>query len=382
MSPERAMPHDDGHPNEPGSAATDRPAGRRTVGRAAGVQPANRYERVNRVDDFEQLDAEAPEADPERRVPTQFWPDQSQSLLSENSSPDVPFRWSINPYRGCEHGCAYCYARPSHEQLGFSAGLDFETQILVKHQAAAILRRELCQPRWQGELISLSGNTDCYQPAERQFRLTRACLEVTIEARQAVGVITKNTLVVRDLDLLAPHAERRLAHVLVSLTTLDQELARRMEPRTGTPAARLETIRRLAAAGIPVQVMVAPIIPGLNDQELPAVLAAAREAGAQAAGYLLVRLPHTVEPVFSEWLTRNYPDRAERVVALVRSTRDGAMSDSQFGRRHRGQGPYAAQIRQTFEVFARKLGLARGLPELDLTQFRPPRDPSGQRTLF
>ncbi len=359
-----------------------KPEPRRVVGRASNLKPDNRFERLTREDDWDQLDEADLAEQTEQRVATQFFADQSRSLLSENQSPDIPFRWSINPYRGCEHGCAYCYARPSHEPLGWNAGLDFETKILVKHQAPALLREELCRPGWQGELISLSGNTDCYQPAERKWGLTRGCLEVMVEANQCVGVITKNALVARDLDLLAELARKRLAHVLVSLTSLDQALTRRLEPRTASPAARLETIARLSAAGIPVQVMTAPIIPGLNDSELPALLRAAAEAGAQAAGYLLLRLPQTVEPVFRDWLERHLPERRERVEALIRQSRGGRMSDSQFGRRHRGEGPYAEQIRQTFAVFARKHGLARRLPELDPSQFRPPRGSDGQMRWF
>jgi DNA repair photolyase len=351
------------------------------IGRAAGAAPPNRFERVHAEDDFEQL-ADADELPDVRRLPTQFLPDATQTLITENDSPDVPFRFSINPYRGCEHGCAYCYARPGHEMLGMNAGLDFETRILVKHEAPALLRAELARDGWSGEMISISGVTDCYQPAERQFQLTRGCLQVMLEARQPVGIVTKNVLVLRDLDVLQPMAVRRLAHVYISLTTLDNELARTMEPRTATPQARLRAIRELAAAGVPVGVMVAPIIPGLNDCEIPDILKAAREAGAQTAGYLLLRLPWAVRPIFEDWITRNYPDRAERVLSLIRSTRDGRMNDTQWGRRMRGQGPYAEQIAQTVKVFKQKLGLNRQLPALDSSQFTPPKPTSGQLRLF
>jgi DNA repair photolyase len=353
----------------------------RVVGRAAGVDPPNRFESVRVEDDPEHLDATEPPP-PERRVPTQFLPNQSRRLITTNDSPDVPFRYSINAYRGCEHGCAYCYARPGHETLGMTAGLDFETRILVKHDAPELLRAELAEDSWRGDHLALSGVTDCYQPAEREFRLTRGCLEVMLEARQAVGIITKNALVTRDLDLLAPLAAQNLSHVYLSVTTLDPELARTMEPRTAAPAARLRAIRELTEAGVPVGVMVAPIIPGLNDQEIPAILAAAREAGARTAGYLLVRLPWSVRPIFEEWLTRNYPEKAERVTALIRETRDGKMNNTEWGTRMRGQGNYADGINQTVRVFKKKLGYESSLPPLDLTKFTPPKVTSGQLRLF
>jgi DNA repair photolyase len=353
----------------------------RTVGRAAGVAPPNRFERVHAEEDLEHL-AGTDDLPDVRRLPTLFLPNESRRLITENDSPDVPFRYSINPYRGCEHGCSYCYARPGHETLGMNAGLDFETRILVKHDAPELLRAELARDDWHGEMISISGVTDCYQPAERRFRLTRGCLEVMLEACQAVGIVTKNALVVRDLDLLAALAAENLAHVYVSVTTLDAELARTMEPRTATPEARLRAIRELSAAGVPVGVMAAPIIPGLNDQEIPAILEAARDAGAQTASYLLLRLPWAVRPIFEDWLKRSYPDRAERVLALIRSTRDGRMNDTAWGRRMRGQGPYAEQISQTVKVFKQKLGLNRSLPPLDTGKFTPPQPASGQLRLF
>ncbi len=353
----------------------------RTVGRAAGVTPPNRFERVHAELDFEHL-AEAGELPDVRRLHTQFLPDNSRSLITHNDSPDVPFRYSINPYRGCEHGCAYCYARPGHEMLGMNAGLDFETRILVKYHAPDLLRAELGREGWRGELIAMSGVTDCYQPAEREFRLTRGCLEVMREAHQPVGIITKNALVTRDLDLLASLAADRLTHVFVSLTTLDADLARTMEPRTAAPEARLRAMRELSAAGVPVGVMVEPIIPGINDSEIPAILRAARAAGARSAGYLLVRLPLAVRPIFEEWLMRSYPDKAERVFSLIRSTRDGRMNDSEFGSRMRGQGNYAAGIARTFQVFKTKFGLDGSLPPLDSSRFVPPQPARGQMRLF
>ncbi|MEX2112124.1 MAG: PA0069 family radical SAM protein [Pirellulales bacterium] len=353
----------------------------RTVGRAAGIAPPNRFERVHAEFDVEQL-VDADDLPDVRRLHTQFLPDNSRSLITHNDSPDVPFRYSINPYRGCEHGCAYCYARPGHEMLGMNAGLDFETKILVKYDSPDLLRAELGRDGWQGELIAMSGVTDCYQPAEREFRLTRGCLEVMREARQPVGIISKNALVTRDLDLLAPLAGENLAHVYISITTLDAELARTMEPRTATPQARLRALRELSAAGVPVGVMVAPIIPGINDSEIPAILQAARQAGARSAGYQLVRLPLAVRPIFEEWLMRSYPDKAERVFSLIRSTREGRMNDSEFGGRMIGQGNYAAGIARTFQVFKKKFGLDRSLPPLDSSRFVPPRATRGQMRLF
>jgi len=356
------------------------PRGYRHGGRSAEGNPSNRFERLRLVDDESndpQQEIESP-----RPTPTEFLRDDTKSILVENNSPDVPFRWSLNPYRGCEHGCAYCYARPTHEYLGFGAGVDFESKILVKEGVAELLRAELARPYWCGETITLSGVTDCYQPAERRFRLTRMCLEVMYEARQPVGIVTKNALVLRDLDLLAPMAALRLVHVNVSVTTLDAELARTMEPRTSTPEARLRTITELAAAGVPVRVLVAPIIPGLNDHQIADILRAVSGAGARAAGYVLLRLPLSVEPVFRDWLARHWPEKQSRVEALVRQTRAGRLNDSTFGARMRGTGQYAEQIAKSFAVFAKKFGLDRPLPALDSTQFRRPRQACGQLSLF
>ncbi len=283
--------------------------------------------------DWEQLEHDEATAIEERRIPTQFFVDQSRTLITHNDSPDIGFSYGINPYRGCEHGCAYCYARPSHEYLGMNAGLDFETKVLYKPDAAKLLRAELCKPSWKGDFIVISGITDCYQPAERRLRVTRSIIEVLVEARQAFGIITKNALVLRDLDLLAPHALQRMCGVNISVTTLDAELARTLEPRTSTPAARLKAIRELSFAGVPVRVMTAPIIPGLNDVELPAILKAAAEAGASGAGWTLLRLPWTVRPVFEDWLAHNRPEQRERILARIKTVRSGKMNDYQFGRR-------------------------------------------------
>jgi DNA repair photolyase len=354
----------------------------RAVGRAAQTSPPNRFLATQLVRDDEHLEHDVDRAADRRVVSTEFLPDRTRTIISENDSPDVGFRYSINPYRGCEHGCAYCYARPTHELLGLNAGLDFETKILVKHQAAELLRAELGKPSWRGELIALSGVTDCYQPVERRLRLTRSLLEVMLEARQCVGIVTKNALVLRDLDLLTQLAQLRLAHVNVSVTTLDADLARAMEPRTSPPAARLDAIRQLAAAGVPVRAMLAPIVPGLNDHEIPSLLEAAAKAGAKAANYILLRLPLAVRPVFMAWLEENRPLKKELIESRIRSTREGEMNSSQFRVRMRGRGHYAEQIGRTFRVFAKKHGLDQPLPELDTRQFRPPRPASGQQMLF
>jgi DNA repair photolyase len=312
-------------------------------GRGSHVNPPGRFERVRGEPDFEQVadDEEylAESLDPR----TEYLPDDSQTIVTENRSPDIPFRFSLNPYRGCSHGCAYCYARPTHEFLGLSAGLDFETRIFVKHRAAELLRRFLARPSWQPESIALSGVTDPYQPAERQFRVTRGCLEAAWEARQPLGLLTKNALLVRDLDLLAPMAELRLVHVSLSLTTLDAELARTMEPRTSPPDARLRAIRRLTDAGVTVGVVVAPVIPGLNDREIPAILESVADAGAVSAGMSLLRLPPTVQPVFLDWLERALPAARQRIEGLIRSTHGGDLDCTAFGKRLSGSGAVADQ---------------------------------------
>jgi DNA repair photolyase len=352
------------------------------VGRGAQISPGNRFERTQLVPDLEQLAADDELLAEKQRPPTVFLPNNTRRIINTNDSPDIPFRYSLNPYRGCEHGCAYCYARPGHETLGMNAGLDFETKIIAKYDAPTLLRDELADPRWTPDTISISGVTDCYQPADRQFQITRGCLQVLLEARNPLGIVTKNALVTRDLDILVPLAELHLVHVYVSITTLDAELARTMEPRTSTPAARLKAIEQLSAAGVPVGVMIAPIIPGLNDIEIPQVLKAARDAGAKSAGHTLVRLPLAVAPIFEDWLRRAYPLKAERVLSLIRSTRDGKLNDSQWGRRMRGEGAYAETLSATFAAFKRKLGIEGRLSKLDPSNFRPPKSTDGQLSLF
>jgi DNA repair photolyase len=345
------------------------------------IDPPNRFEKSHRVVDFDHVEWDLEYLEGLGSRPIEYLVDTSRSIVSRNDSPDVPFTYSVNPYRGCAHGCAYCYARNTHEYLGFNAGLDFETKILVKENAPELLREFLSRDAWQPEPITFSGVTDCYQPAERQFRLTRDCLAVALECRQPVGIITKNALVVRDIDLLAELARRQLVHVFLSMTTLDADLARTMEPRTSIPTARLRAIHSLAEAGVPVGVMTAPIIPSLNDSEIPAILTAAKEAGARAAGYVFLRLPLTVEPVFREWLTRTQPLKAERVEQRLKQSRRGNLNVSDWGERMRGSGEIADQIGQMFRVFSQRLGFEK-LPPLDIGQFQPPTPRSGQLRLF
>jgi DNA repair photolyase len=335
--------------------------------RGTRKNPGNRFEPIH-------VQLESEEEGPGAATPTLFYRDTSKSVLAENDSPDVGFRFSINPYRGCEHGCVYCYARPTHEYLSFSAGLDFERRILVKEDAAELLSKAFLSSRWQPQVVALSGNTDCYQPAERHFGITRRCLEVFRDFRNPVGIITKSALVTRDVDLLAELAADGAAHVFVSVTSLDAELARRLEPRAAAPERRLETIARLSAADIPVGVMVAPVIPGLTDAEIPAILARARAAGARSAGWVLLRLPHGVEDLFRDWLRGNYPERAQRVLGRIRDCRGGRLSDPRFRSRQRGEGVYAQQLAALFRSAARRAGLDRALPELNAAAFRrPPR---------
>lgn len=327
------------------------------------------------LDDQEYLESRT-----DRQV--EYLSDDSQSIVTENQSPDIPFRYSVNPYRGCAHGCAYCYARNSHEFLGLNAGLDFETKIIVKHDAPDLLRAFLSKPSWQPEPIAFSGITDCYQPAEREFRLTRRCLEVALAFQQPVSIITKNALVLRDRDLLQELAAHQLVQVFLSVTTLDAELARAMEPRTSVPAARLRAMSQLSGVGVPVGVMIAPVIPGLNDSEIPAILQASRQAGAVTAGYVLLRLPLTVEPVFREWLERTQPLKVERVLDRIRDARGGRLNRSDWGQRMVGGGEVAAQIQKMFRLFLKRHGLDQGLPPLDCSRFEPPKPLTGQLRLF
>lgn len=333
-------------------------------GRGAASNPANRFTGVEIVSD---PDAEIDEASSPATV---FLKDSSGTIIATNDSPDVGFTASVNPYRGCEHGCSYCYARPTHEYFGFSSGLDFETKILVKENAAELLRRELEKPGWQPQVIAMSGVTDPYQPAERRIKITRSCLEVLRDHRNPVAIITKNHLVARDIDILSELAAHDAALVLLSITTLDADLAARLEPRASRPEMRLRALRELSAAKIPCGVMTAPVIPGLTDSEIPSILAEAAKAGACCAGYTMLRLPHAVAPLFEAWLAEHYPDRKEKVLSRLRSLRGGELNDPRFGSRMRGEGVFADQVKQLFELGKRQASLNRGWPELSTAMFR------------
>jgi DNA repair photolyase len=342
---------------------------RSIVGRGAAGNPKNRFERIE-VQIEVQPEREGADTE-EPRPETVYLRDASRSIIARNDSPDIGFDASINPYRGCSHGCVYCFSRPNHEYLGFSAGLDFESRILVKENAPELLHGELSSPRWIPQVIAMSVATDCYQPVEKKLRLTRRCLEVLVEFRNPTAVVTKNHLVTRDIDLLSELVRYDAAVVMVSLTTLDDDLRRVMEPRTSRPARRLAAIEALARAGIPVGVMVAPIIPGLTDHEVPALLSAAAEAGASFATYTPVRLPYAVAPLFEDWLERHFPKRKEKVLNRIRSMRGGKLNDPRFGTRMRGEGIFAEQIGQLFSISCRRAGIGeKRSPKLSTAAFR------------
>jgi DNA repair photolyase len=311
---------------------------------------------------------------------TQFFRDASRTVIARNDSPDVGFEFSLNPYRGCEHGCIYCYARPTHEYLDMSAGLDFETKIMVKADAPQLLRAELSKKSWKPQTVSIGGVTDPYQPVERRLKLTRRCLEVFLEFRNPATVISKNHLVTRDIDVLSAMARLKLTAVFISVTTLEKDLTQIMEPRTSIPRRRLDAVRQLTDAGIPVGVMVAPVIPGLTDHEMPAILQAAKEAGAITAGYVPVRLPFAVKDLFEAWLQRHMPDRRDKILNRIRSMRNGKLNDSSFGTRMRGEGVFAEQIHAMFEMGCRKAGLRDVRIEFCTDNFRRASDP--QLSLF
>jgi len=349
-------------------------------GRGATCNPAGRFERTMRepFDDgwgtLEEL-AGAP------APVTEVRPDAARSVLTTNESPDIGFDRSVNPYRGCEHGCIYCYARPSHAYLGLSSGLDFETRIFAKHDAAALLRAELARPGYRPDVLALGSNTDPYQPVERRLGITRAILELLVETRHPFAITTKGAGVLRDIDLLEEAARHGLARVAVSVTTLDRELARKMEPRAAAPWRRLEAIRALAAAGVPVGANLSPLIPGLNDHEIEQVAAAVAEAGASHLDWILLRLPHEVKELFAAWLEAHYPDRARRILSLLRQCRAGRLNDPRFGHRMRGSGPLADLLAQRVEKARRRFGLDRPPAPLRLDLFHPPRA-DGQLSLF
>jgi len=345
-------------------------------GRGSTSNPQNRFAKL-----AVELEPEASvDEDGERILPrTQFLRDDTQSVITFNDSPDIPFRASLNPYRGCEHGCAYCFARPYHEYLGFSAGLDFESKIVVKENAPALLREELSRKKWTPQALSMSAISDAYQPVERRLELTRRCLAVLAEFRNPVGIITKNHLVTRDIDHLSELAKYRAASVAVSLTSLDPELAKTLEPRASPPGRRLAAIEELSAAGIPVIVMTAPVIPGLTDHELPELLAAAARAGARTASFTMLRLPYAVAPLFTEWLERHAPGHKDKVLSRIRSMRGGKLYDAKWGARLKGERFFAGQIKALFELGYRKAGFPNDMPALDASSFRVP---SHQLSLF
>jgi DNA repair photolyase len=323
------------------------------TGRGALSNPPGRFERrqVEPIDDGWYAE-EVPEA-----IPTSLEPDSAREVISTNDSPDIAFEQSINPYRGCEHACSYCYARPSHAYVGLSPGLDFETRLFYKADAAALLEKQLARPGYVCKSITLGANTDPYQPVERRMQVTRSILEVLTRARHPVNIITKGALVLRDLDLLRELARDGLTSVALSITTLDAELKRRMEPRAAAPLARLRVVRELSAAGVPCAVMFAPVIPALNDHEMESVLEASAAAGARWAGYVLLRLPYEIKDLFREWLEEHYPQRAAHVMSLIREMRGGRDNDPRFGTRMRGTGPYAQLLRSRFHIATRRLGL-------------------------
>jgi DNA repair photolyase len=330
------------------------------------MNPPNRFELLRY-----EPDADEPlEAGP--APATQFFRDHSRSIIATNDSPDVGFDASINPYRGCENGCIYCYARPYHEYLGLSSGLDFETKIFVKEDAPELLHRELASPRWQPRTVGISGVTDCYQPIERRLRLTRRCLEVFAEFRNPVTIVTKSHLVARDADLLTELASHHAAKVILSVTTLDGDLARILEPRATQPAGRLAAIAELQRAGVPTGVLVAPIIPGLTDHEIPAILAAAAEVGVCFAGYTVLRLPHAVGQLFEQWLTRHFPERKDKVLGRIRDLHGGTLDDARFGLRMGGEGILAETIRKVFTLSRRRAGIPERSPPLSAGAFRRP----------
>jgi DNA repair photolyase len=335
-------------------------------GRGTSANPPNRFDPIHVEPDPD----EPPEDGPGPK--TLFLRDVSRSIIATNDSPDVGFDASINPYRGCEHGCAYCYARPYHEYLGFSAGLDFETKILVKEDAPELLRRELASPRWRPRVLGISGVTDAYQPVERRLRLTRRCLEVLAEFRNPVGIVTKSRLVTRDVDLLGELARHEAAAVFLSVTTLDAGLARKLEPRATRPDGRLAAITELARAGVPVGVMVAPVIPGLTDHEMPAIVGAAAAAGARFAGYTVLRLPYAVAELFERWLEQHFPGKKDCVLGRLGVLRGGKRNDARFGWRMRGEGPLAQVYRNVFALACRKAGILGRAPVLSAAAFRPP----------
>lgn len=342
------------------------------TGRGAGYNPPNRFESIVADKVSDDLAEYFVDPEPDRNILTKFYIDHTKSILAKNDSPDIGFKYSLNPYRGCEHGCIYCYARPTHEYLGFSSGLDFETKIMVKHDAHLLLERQFRHRSWEPQVVMLSGDTDCYQPIERKLGITRRCLEVFLRYRNPISIVTKNALIQRDVDLLKELAALDLVLVTMSMTSLNQDLIRRMEPRTSAPAKRLETIAILADAGIPVSVNACPIIPALNDEEIPSILREAAARGARFAGYTFVRLPHAVKDLFVEWLKRDLPDRALAILGRIRSVRSGELTCSDFGKRLSGEGQVAQTIEQLFQSSCRRYHLNETKAPLSTGHFLTP----------
>jgi len=356
-------------------------------GRGATINPSGRFERHRReafADDWSDpgwTDGGGTEYVPPP-IRTEVGVDSTKTIINYNNSPDIGFDRSINPYRGCEHGCVYCFARPTHAYFGLSAGLDFETKLFAKPDAAKLLEAELANPKYVCQPIAMGTNTDPYQPVERSFKVTRSILEVLERSEHPVTIVTKSALVARDVDILARMATKNLVWVGLSVTTLDRELARRMEPRAATPARRLAAIRALAEAGVPVGVMAAPIIPAMTDHELEAILEAARDAGACSAGFVMLRLPYEIKDLWMDWLEVHAPLKKKRVLELIRGMRKGKLNDGEFGSRFRPTGGYAGMIRQRFMIAARRLGLEREGKPLDCSRFKRPTLPGQQLTLF
>ncbi len=334
-------------------------------GRGSSFNPANRFDKIDFIPSEEFYKDE-------KKPKTEFFKDTAKTIIAYNSSPDINFEASINPYRGCEHGCVYCYARPNHEHLGLSAGLDFETKIFVKENAPELLKKELSSKKWKPQTIAMSGVTDCYQPCEKHFEITRRCLEILNEFSNPVGIVTKNHMVTRDIDILKELAEINAAVVMISITTLDSTLARLMEPRTSQPELRLKAIKQLTENGIPVGVLVAPVIPGLTDHEIPQIIEKAVEAGAKYAGYVMLRLPFGVKDIFTNWLEQHYPGKKSKVLNRVMSVRDGKLYVPEFFNRQKGEGIFAEQVAKMFEIACRKNGIDKNRVNLSTDKFNNP----------
>ncbi|HQY20092.1 MAG TPA: PA0069 family radical SAM protein [Ignavibacteria bacterium] len=348
-------------------------------GRASQSNLPNRFEKLHVDEDyFDESEFSDPEE--ENNTVTEFFRDDTKTVLTENNSPDVKAKFSINPYRGCEHGCIYCYARPTHEYLGFSSGLDFESKIMVKHNAPDLLRKEFMKKSWRPQPVFFSGNTDCYQPVERKLKLTRSCLEVFCEFRNPVLIITKNSLIRRDIDILKELSDLNLVKTVISVTTLDPELQRKMEPRTSSPSKRFDTVEFLSSHGILTGVNIAPIIPGLTDEEIPEILKQASERGAAFAGRIILRLPHSVKELFTNWLEKNYPDKSKKILNRVREMHGGELYNNEFGKRMTGEGRYADMIKMIFDTNCKKYGLNENAVQLSIDKFQ--RTVSGQGKLF